>query len=66
MNMIAERLNFTYVIKSPVDNKYGIYENDSWNGMVKMLLDGVKPFDFIFITSIVFKLSTGFQKRKAM
>jgi len=47
MNMIAERLNFTYVIKTPVDNKYGIYENDSWNGMVKMLLDGVKPFDSI-------------------
>jgi hypothetical protein len=51
MDMIAERLNFTYVIKTPIDNKYGVYENDSWNGMVKMLLDRVIRIGFYFNNS---------------
>lgn len=41
IDIIAKRLNFSYIIKTPVDKKSGILNNGSWNGMMKMMIDGV-------------------------
>ena len=45
LDLISNRLNFSYTIKSPVDKKYGAFsqETKEWDGMMKMMLDGVKP-----------------------
>ncbi len=41
MDRIAQQLNLTYEIHVPDDKKYGVFENGSWNGMMKDLIDGV-------------------------
>ena len=41
IDIIAKRLNFSYIIKTPDDKKSGILNNGSWNGMMKMMIDGV-------------------------
>ena len=46
MDLIAKRLNISYVIKRPPDNKYGFLDDTTgeWNGIMKMVLDGVTYF----------------------
>ena len=39
MNMIAEKLNFTFHMTEPADKNYGSLENGEWTGMVRQLVD---------------------------
>ena len=43
LDLISKRLNFSFIIKSPVDNKYGAFnqETQEWDGMMRIMLDGV-------------------------
>ncbi|XP_042864338.1 ionotropic receptor 93a-like [Penaeus japonicus] len=39
LNELASKLNFTYVVRTPPDGKWGAKENGEWNGMVRMIMD---------------------------
>ena len=41
IDIISKRLNFNYTIRTSPDKKYGVLDNGTWNGMMKMMLDGV-------------------------
>ena len=43
LNLIANKQNFSYVIKSPTDNKYGAFDSEmgEWDGMMKEMLSNV-------------------------
>jgi hypothetical protein len=58
IDIIAKRLNFSYIIKTPKDKRSGILNNGTWNGMMKMFLDGVrKYYFFINLTNYYFSIS---------
>jgi hypothetical protein len=42
MNLIAAKLNFSYVIKTPSDAKFGTLNNGAWNGAIRMVLENVR------------------------
>ena len=44
MNAISRSLNFTYEVRIPDDKKYGTFENGTWNGLMKEIIDGVSLF----------------------
>jgi hypothetical protein len=52
MNSIAKTLNITYEIHVPDDKKYGTFENGTWNGIMKELIDGVS----VILSHKLFKL----------
>ena len=39
MDMIAQKLNFTYRITESFDGQYGSIENGEWTGMIRQLMD---------------------------
>jgi hypothetical protein len=41
MNELSRQLDINYTIEISEDSKYGILRNDSWDGMVKQLIEGV-------------------------
>ena len=44
LNEIAQKMNFRYEIYKVPDNQYGNEdENGTWNGMIRELIDKVRP-----------------------
>jgi hypothetical protein len=41
LNKLASDLKFTYEVHESPDGQYGSFENGSWNGMVREIMDGV-------------------------
>ncbi|XP_069170054.1 ionotropic receptor 93a isoform X2 [Procambarus clarkii] len=41
LNQLASKLNFSYVVRVPADNQWGVADkNGNWNGMVKLIQNG--------------------------
>jgi hypothetical protein len=62
LDLISKKLNFSYKIVTPNDNKYGALnaETKEWDGMMKMMVNDVLMF-FFLIFKLLFWLFT-FQK----
>ena len=39
LDLMGNRLNFTYVVKEPEDGLWGTFENGHWNGMIKQVIN---------------------------
>jgi hypothetical protein len=48
LDLISKKLNFSYKIATPNDNKYGALnaETKEWDGMMKMMVNDVLMFFF--------------------
>lgn len=44
MEIIAENVSFTYILKIVADGKFGSEHNESWNGMIGEVIRGVNQF----------------------
>jgi hypothetical protein len=43
LDLISKKLNFSYTIAAPNDNKYGAFNSETkeWDGMMKMMVNDV-------------------------
>ena len=53
MEIIAEKLNFTFQVTEPSDGKYGTLENGQWTGMIGQLID--KQADIAAVLTVSFE-----------
>ena len=57
MNVLAEKLNFTYTVMEPESGRYGVKVNGRWDGMVKLMEEKKVSTKQFFFESWIKRLS---------